>query len=173
MKRSAFTLLELLVVIAIMGVLLALLLPAVQKARWSAKRLECANHLKQIGIASHHYLDLSKRLPSYGAWWLEIGPYLEVPATTFSRCMWCPASSPLPMPTMDYPEGIYRFNTNEFTPCGRSFSYVQSGKGSSNVVLATDDEAERHRIGWNVLWCDGHITWCGEEKVPLSWFAAH
>ncbi len=95
-KRPAFTLVELLVVIAIIGVLVALLLPAVQAAREAARRMSCGNNMKQLGIAVHNFHDVRGRIPPGGAvdqasefgthptgtawgssWFVYILPYLE------------------------------------------------------------------------------------------------
>jgi len=82
-SEHGFTLVELLVVIAIIGILIALLLPAVQAAREAARRMQCANNLRQVCQASHQFHDAKQGLPScrlhdqYATWAVQLLPYLE------------------------------------------------------------------------------------------------
>ena len=97
-QRRGFTLVELLVVIAIIGVLIALLLPAVQQAREAARRMQCSNHFKQIGLAFHNYHDTFGKFP-YGymnvdtfhkrdTWMQQLLPFMEQSAAFDQYMAW-------------------------------------------------------------------------------------
>ena len=189
MKKEAFTLIELLVVITILGITIAVLLPAFGAAREGARRAQCSNNLRQIGIALHIYLEEhNDTFPSDGVppsepmWDDRLALYLD------DNKIWnCPDyKNSIPF---HYGNTSYGFNRrglriadppNNFYRVGKHISCV---KDSSRCIVIADnleDETEhtfiyvakdvpqvaignRHSNGANVLFFDGHVGWYRQD----------
>jgi prepilin-type N-terminal cleavage/methylation domain-containing protein len=126
-RRAGFTLVELLVVFAIIGILIALLLPAVQAAREAARRSQCQNHLKQYGLALHNYHDVQHVFPIGNANWSAIEVYGKF--WTFQAML------------LPYLEGQTLYQLIDFRCSGTCFQYGASqppDKDPGNRVLDVD-----------------------------------
>src|SRR3954471_16556688 len=119
--RRGFTLIELLVVIAIIAVLIGLLLPAAQKVREAAARIQCSNNLKQLGLAAHQYHDLNDHFPpgvgyyppasgAFGTYFFHLLPYLD------QDNLYRTALGSVPFPTPVGPTAVfYPGNSNVYS----------------------------------------------------------
>lgn len=184
--RKAFTLVELLVVIAIIGVLIALLLPAVQQAREAARRSQCRNNLKQMGLALHNYHDVYGSLPSaairapyttssgwFGkpgwGWGSLILPFLEQDSlhaalgVSYNR-LENYASIPNFVPLSQTPLSVYR--------CPSSPMPDVNGKFKKNSFPDTDVPASSNYKGVFGSFNEGATTG-GPSDCPNSWFRGY
>jgi prepilin-type N-terminal cleavage/methylation domain-containing protein/prepilin-type processing-associated H-X9-DG protein len=161
-NRVAFTLVELLVVIAIIGILIALLLPAIQAARESARRNECLNHLKQMGVAIQMHHDVKKQFPTGRngrnafslSWAYFILPQIEEQAIYDAYVPGKRADDPENAMTMRTPIAIYacpsrrapaadrNFDNNDDPPLVRDAASLGDYAGNAGLEEDTGLEAE-------------------------------
>ncbi len=157
--RRAFTLVELLVVIAIIGVLVALLLPAVQAARESARRMRCQNNLKQIGLASHSFHDVTGELPKAFSpttglsWHVYILPYLEQQAL-FNQFDTTTVNNSHGGPSRNDPHGLNIIQAYQCTSCPvkrQLFNPPNNTNGPTDLIPANtgNPAAVPHYYGVN------------------------
>jgi prepilin-type N-terminal cleavage/methylation domain-containing protein/prepilin-type processing-associated H-X9-DG protein len=134
MRRSGFTLVELLVVIAIIGILVALLLPAVQAAREAGRRSQCTNNLKQLGLAMHNHHDTRRTLPAimgpsgccWGTWIVPLFPFIEQDTTFQQYVNWGGNDSTGPR---------YGAAPNNPNVTGRRYSFLTCPSDTDNAPI--------------------------------------
>lgn len=157
-KWRGFTLIELLVVIAIIAILIALLLPAVQQAREAARRTQCKNNLKQLGLACHNYHDTFGQFPQN----YDGRPVSEMTGGNWQQGYGAFGWIVMALPYLDQAPLYNQFNFSDRSGNGGSFGWTsqQNTTAASNVITALmcPSNPQPNKVNVDVAGCSGGGT---------------
>lgn len=164
LKRRGFTLIELLVVIAIIAMLIALLLPAVQQAREAARRTQCKNNLKQLGLALHNYADAHKMFPPghLDSYAIKAG---TTTLTARHQISWL--TYLLPYVDQQNVYGLIDFNQLGGLTANSNPAFIPAGKTDIAVFICPSDPVGRFIADWapaNYFASQGNLCDCRDAN---------
>ena len=182
-KHKGFTLIELLVVIAIIGILAGMLLPAVQAARESGRKVSCASNLKQLGTAFVMYLsehdDTFPVLNAVAAdrWYMEILSYVGSDENIF-RCPSSTLNYDFSLGQISYGyngfcydnDGIEQRRFSDIVDPSETLILTDTSDAGWMVDPLPDNMGICHSGGTNILWSDFHVSWMKAENVVIRYF---